>query len=52
MNRPERQRNRLLEKVALKETRSHKKAGSRTKRWRKWINAYKPVDAAAAETAA
>jgi hypothetical protein len=47
MNRPERQRNHLLEKVALKETRSHKKPGKRTKRWRKWLEAHKPAEAGA-----
>jgi hypothetical protein len=49
MNRPTRQRNRLLEKITAKETLSHKKPGKRTKRWKKAIEAHKPVVAAPAE---
>jgi hypothetical protein len=41
MNRPTRQRTTLLEKIKLKETRSLKKPGKRTKRWRKWAEKYK-----------
>lgn len=47
MNRPTRQRTHLLEKIKLKETRSLKKPGKRTKRWRKWTESHK---AAAGET--
>ena len=45
MNRPERQRASLLEKLATKEARSHKKkTGKRTKRWKKWLERYKPAE--------
>jgi hypothetical protein len=43
MNRPTRQRTHLLEKIQSKESRSLKKPGKRTKRWRKWAEAHKPV---------
>jgi hypothetical protein len=43
MNRPNRQRTHLLEKIARKETRSPGKAGKRLKRWRKWAETYKAV---------
>ena len=46
MNRPTHKYDNLLEKIAIKESRSHKKPGKRTKRWRKWADKYKPVDAA------
>jgi hypothetical protein len=45
MYRPERQRNNLVQKVAEKESRSHKKPGRRTKRWRKWLERYKGIAA-------
>jgi len=41
MDRPARQRTHLLEKIKLKESRSLKKPGKRTKRWRKWADKYK-----------
>ena len=45
MSRPDRQRGHLLEKVASKQSRSHKKkAGKKTKRWKKWIERYKPAE--------
>jgi len=48
MSRPTRQREHLIEKVAAKATLSHKKkAGKRTKRWKKWIEQYKPAEPAA-----
>lgn len=40
MNRPVRQHKHLLEKIASKETASHKKPGKKTKRWRKFAAAY------------
>ncbi|MFT3771191.1 MAG: hypothetical protein QM820_37730 [Minicystis sp.] len=43
MNRPNRQRTHLLEKIARKESRNPGKAGKRLKRWRKWAETYKPV---------
>jgi hypothetical protein len=43
MDRPKRQLTHLAEKVALKQSRSLKKPGKRTKRWRKWIERYKPL---------
>ena len=44
MNRPTRQRNHLIEKVAAKVSREKgQKAGKRTKRWRKWIESYKAL---------
>ena len=43
MNRPTRQRTHLLEKIQLKESRSLKKPGKRTKRWRKWAENYKAI---------
>ena len=43
MNRPERQRAHVLEKISLKQSISLKKPGKRTKRWRKWVAAYKPL---------
>lgn len=46
MNRPARQRQNLLEKIARKESRSAGKAGKRLKRWKKWADKYKPVEAA------
>lgn len=52
MNRPTRQLNNLLEKVAAKETRSDKKPGKRAKRWRKWIESYKASGSPAQETPA
>lgn len=45
MNRPDRQRATLLEKIARKETRTPGKAGKRLKRWKKWADKYKPVEA-------
>jgi hypothetical protein len=48
MYRPLRQREHLAEKVALKESRARgRKLGSRTKRWRKWLDRYKDVAASA-----
>jgi hypothetical protein len=45
MHRPTRQRASLLEKVAAKQARSHKKkTGKRTKRWKKWLEQYKPAE--------
>jgi len=45
MQRPTRQRQHLLEKVAEKSARSHKKKpGKRTKRWKKWLEQYKPAE--------
>jgi hypothetical protein len=41
MNRPARQRARLLEKIASKETRPNHKPGKRVKAWRKWSEHYK-----------
>jgi hypothetical protein len=46
MKRPTRQRNHLVEKVALKQSRTtakNRKPGKRAKRWRKWIESYKAV---------
>jgi hypothetical protein len=43
MNRPTRKRAHLLEKIALKESRSHKKAGKRAKRWRKSAESFKAI---------
>jgi hypothetical protein len=44
MNRPARQRAHLLEKIASKTTRAkNQKPGKRTKRWRKWAEAYKAI---------
>jgi hypothetical protein len=43
MNRPTHKFDSLIEKIAEKESRSHKKPGKRTKRWRKWVAAYKPL---------
>ena len=43
MERPKRQYKLLEEKVALKQSVSHKKPGKRTKRWRKWLERYKPL---------
>jgi hypothetical protein len=43
MNRPARQRARLLEKIARKETRSTGKNGKRIKAWRKWAEHYKAI---------
>jgi hypothetical protein len=43
MNRPTRQRAHLLEKIAAKESFSHKKPGKRTKRWKKALEAHKPA---------
>jgi len=43
MNRPTRKRTHLLEKISLKETRSHKKPGKRTKRWKKFAEGYKAI---------
>ncbi len=43
MNRPTRKWNHLVEKVARKEAVSLKKPGTRTKRWRKWVAAYKDL---------
>lgn len=43
MNRPARQRARVLEKIAIKESRSTRKVGKRTKAWRKWAEHYKAV---------
>lgn len=44
MNRPNRQRTHLLEKIARKESRSSgKPAGKRLKRWRKWAETYKAL---------
>ena len=48
MNRPERQRTHVLEKIALKQSISLKKPGKRTNRWKKWAEKYKPADAAQA----
>ncbi len=41
MNRPARQRAHLLEKIAVKESRTPGKVGKRAKQWRKWAEAYK-----------
>ena len=41
MNRPARQRARLLEKIASKESRPNHTSGKRTKAWRKWVEHYK-----------
>lgn len=46
MNRPSRQRQNLLEKIARKESRSPKKPGKKLKQWKKWAEAYKPAVAA------
>lgn len=46
VNRPERQRAHLLEKIALKQSISLKKPGKRTKRWKKWAAKYAPAPAA------
>jgi hypothetical protein len=43
MNRPARQRARLLEKLAQKESRTPGKTGKRAKQWRKWADQYKAV---------
>jgi hypothetical protein len=46
MNRPARQHHHLVEKIATKESRAAKverKPGKRTKRWRKWAEAYKTL---------
>jgi hypothetical protein len=43
MNRPQRQHAHLTEKIATKAARSHKKAGKRAKRWKKWFEQYKPL---------
>lgn len=43
MNRPARQHQNLLAKIAEKEARSLKKPGKRTKRWRKWATTYQPL---------
>ena len=43
MNRPTRKRAHLLEKISLKESRSHKKAGKRTRRWRKFAESFKAI---------
>jgi hypothetical protein len=45
MNRPARQRQHLLEKIARKESRSTKKPGKKLKAWRKWAKAYEAVAA-------
>ena len=45
MTRPTRKRANLLEKIALKDSISHKKPGKRTKRWRKWAETYKAIAA-------
>ncbi len=44
VNRPERQRAHILEKISLKQSISLKKPGKRTKRWKKWADKYKPAD--------
>ena len=45
MPRPDRQRAHLIEKVTVKEAKSHKKkTGKKTKRWKKWIDRYKPAE--------
>ncbi len=41
MNRPSRQRNHLLEKIARKESRTPGKIGKRAKAWRKAVETYK-----------
>lgn len=46
VNRPERQRTHLVQKIALKESISLKKPGKRTKRWKKWADKYKPTEPA------
>lgn len=46
VNRPDRQRTHLLEKISLKQSIALKKPGKRTKRWKKWAEKYKPADAA------
>jgi hypothetical protein len=46
VNRPERQRTHLLQKISLKETIALKKPGKRTKRWKKWADKYKPTEPA------
>lgn len=43
VNRPARKHAHLAEKVAEKQSRSHKKPGKRTKRWRKWLESYQPL---------
>jgi hypothetical protein len=43
MNRPNRQRTHLLEKIARKESRRPGKPGKRLKRWKKWAENYKAV---------
>jgi hypothetical protein len=45
MNRPTRQRDHLLQKIARKESRSPRKPGKRLKQWRKWAEAYRPKEA-------
>ena len=51
MNRPSRQRNHLLTKIAEKETRTPGKAGKRLKRWIKWSKNYEAVAGGAAPAA-
>jgi hypothetical protein len=52
MHRPTRQHQNLVAKVTTKKARSHKKKpGRKTKRWNKWIAAYAPLAAGAAEAA-
>ncbi len=46
MTRPERQLAHMLEKIALKETISHKTPGKRTKRWKKAAEKYKAAEPA------
>lgn len=46
MNRPERQRAHLLEKIALKQSISLKSPGKRTKRYKKWAAKYAPTEPA------
>jgi hypothetical protein len=48
VNRPDRQRAHLLEKISLKQSISLKKPGKRTKRWKKWADKYKPAETAQA----
>jgi hypothetical protein len=43
MHRPTRQHQHLLQKIATKDARSHKKPGRRTKKWRKWAAQYAPL---------
>lgn len=44
VNRPERKRTHLLEKIALKQSISLKKPGRRTKRWKKWAAHHAPAE--------